>query len=176
VKKLVELHGGDVEARSEGLGKGAELELRLPTEEASVSAKRPDLVVRRARRVLVIDDNEDAAESLKEALELEDHEVSLALDGRHGLEKARAHKPEVVLCDLGMPGMDGYAVARAFRSDAELQDVTLVALTGHALPEDLERAKDAGFDAHLAKPTDLRSTERMLATLPRLQAAPPPSS
>jgi PAS domain S-box-containing protein len=176
VKKLLELHGGDVEARSEGLGKGAELELRLPTEEASVSAKRPDLVVRRARRVLVIDDNEDAAESLKEALELEDHEVSLALDGRHGLEKARAHKPEVVLCDLGMPGMDGYAVARAFRSDAELQDVTLVALTGHALPEDLERAKDAGFDAHLAKPTDLRSIERMLATLPRLQAAPPPSS
>jgi signal transduction histidine kinase/ActR/RegA family two-component response regulator len=174
VKGVIELHGGEVSAHSEGVGRGAEFTLGLPSQPEPVRAAPPERErerVQRARRVLVIEDNEDAAESLKEALELDRHEVALAFDGPHGLEKARAFKPEVVLCDIGLPGMDGYEVARALRSDDALHDVALVALTGYALPEDLERAKDAGFDRHLAKPLELGALERMLAELPRNQRA-----
>jgi two-component system CheB/CheR fusion protein len=172
VKSVVELHGGEVAAHSEGFGKGAEFTVRLPIqpEPAPAATPEPELV-QRARRVLVIEDNEDAAESLKEALALDEHEVALARDGPAGLEKARSFKPEVVLCDIGLPGMDGYAVARAFRSDAELHDIPLVALTGHALPEDLERVKRAGFDRHVAKPPEIGVLERTLAELPRRQRA-----
>jgi signal transduction histidine kinase len=144
VKGLIELHGGTVAAHSEGFGKGAEFTLGLPSQPGPAPAAPPEAeaeVERRARRVLVIEDNEDAAESLKDALALDEHEVALAFDGPHGLEKARSFKPEVVLCDIGLPGMDGYAVARAFRSDGELHHIALVALTGYALPEDLKRAR-----------------------------------
>jgi len=172
VKGVVELHGGEVAAHSEGVGKGAEFTLGLPSQPEPAPAAPPELVlVQRARRVLVIEDNEDAAESLKEALELDEHDVALAFDGPRGLEKARSFKPEVVLCDIGLPGMDGYEVARAFRSNDELHDIALVALTGYALPEDLKRAEDAGFDRHLAKPPELGALQRILAELPRRQRA-----
>jgi two-component system CheB/CheR fusion protein len=172
VKGLVELHGGDVTARSEGAGKGAAFTLRIPAVAAPAPAPRPELklVKPRARRVLVIEDNVDAAESLKEALELEEHEVALAFSGPEGLEKARAFMPELVLCDIGLPGMDGYDVARGFRGDAHLRDIPLVAMTGYALSEDQRKAAEAGFDRHLAKPADLGTLERILVELAERQA------
>jgi two-component system CheB/CheR fusion protein len=172
VKGVAELHGGEVSAHSDGVGKGSEFTLRLPVRPEPAAAAQPPLApARRARRVLVIEDNEDAAETLQAALELNGHEVAVAFDGPRGLERARAFGPEAVLCDIGLPGMDGYAVARAFRSDAALRDIPLVALTGYALPEDLERARAAGFDRHLAKPPDLATLERVLSELPGRRAA-----
>ena len=102
--------------------------------------------------MLVIEDNEDAADSLRDVLELDEHVVEVAYGGREGIEKARAFHPDVVLCDIGLPEMDGYAVARAMRADPELRRVGLVAVSGYTQPEDVATAKEAGFDAHLAKP------------------------
>jgi PAS domain S-box-containing protein len=172
VKGLVELHGGTAIAHSDGIGKGALITLRLPAEETPATVARPELKLVQpvARRVLVIEDNVDAAESLKEALELQEHEVALAFSGPEGLEKARAFMPDLVLCDIGLPGMDGYEVARAFRSDERLHEIPLVAMTGYALSEDQKKAEEAGFDRHLAKPAGLDTLERMLAELPRRRA------
>ncbi len=168
VKGFVEMHGGTVSVESEGLGKGAEFTVRFPLEATTTSAVAP---VRRvatngaAGRVLVIEDNVDAADSLGEALELGAHTVEVAYSGAEGIEKARAFKPDVVLCDIGLPGMDGYAVARAMRADRELRGVSLVALTGYALPEDVAKAKGAGFDGHIAKPPDMEKLEQLLGSL-----------
>jgi CheY-like chemotaxis protein len=111
----------------------------------------------------VIEDSADAAESLKEALELSDHEVDVAYTGAEGIEKARTFKPDVVLCDIGLPGLSGFEVARAFRADPDLSAIPLIALSGYALPEDVDRARGAGFDLHLAKPPDLPALERSIA-------------
>jgi two-component system CheB/CheR fusion protein len=119
--------------------------------------------MRRARRVLVIEDNLDAAESLREALQLTGHDVFVAYNGNDGISKAREVKPEVVLCDIGLPGMDGYTVARAVREDELLRDVLLVALSGYALPEDRKRAAQAGFQHHLRKPPNIEELEALLA-------------
>lgn len=117
------------------------------------------------RRILVIEDNLDAAESLRDVLEMDGHQVALAFDGPSGIQEARKFHPEVVLCDIGLPGeMDGYGVAREFRRDPALSTAFMVALTGYAAVEDQRRAADAGFDRHLAKPPDLEDLERMLAT------------
>jgi CheY-like chemotaxis protein len=105
--------------------------------------------------VLIIDDDEDTAESLKEVLALDSHVVETALSGPEGLTKAQYFKPEVVLCDIGLPAMDGYAVARAFRVDSTLCSAFLVALSGYAGPDDLAAAQAAGFDRHLAKPSSI---------------------
>jgi two-component system CheB/CheR fusion protein len=167
VKGLVEMHRGEVSAHSAGPGKGAEFVVRLPLAgDAAVTAPNEPTPVRRVRRILVIEDNVDAADSLREALELCDHEVEVAYDGPDGLAKAREFKPELVLCDIGLPGMDGYEVARAFRSDPELRGAHLVALSGYAMPEDLERAAGAGFERHLAKPPNLETIEQALWGLP----------
>jgi two-component system CheB/CheR fusion protein len=122
-------------------------------------------VASNGRTILIIEDNRDAAASLSEALELSGHRVAVAHDGETGLAKARELRPEVVLCDIGLPQMDGYAVARAFRADDVLKSAFLVALSGYALPEDLQRAEDAGFQRHLAKPPSLEALERMLGEL-----------
>ena len=163
-RRLVELHGGEVSAHSAGPGKGSEFVVRLPLHD-TLAEEQPAVPVeipRRGRRVLIIEDNEDLAESLRELLELDGHEVACAYSGPEGLREAREYRPEVLLCDIGLPGMDGYAVARAFRADEALGGVFLVALTGYALPEDLQRAIEAGFDRHLAKPPDLKELERIL--------------
>jgi PAS domain S-box-containing protein len=136
VKGLVELHGGTVEARSDGPGKGAEFILRLPVDR-EMEAPRPappERPSRAGRRVLIIEDNVDVANSLREALGFLKHTVEVAHNGPEGLAKAREFKPEIVLCDIGLPGMDGYDVARAFRADPGLSGLFLVALTGYALP------------------------------------------
>jgi len=167
VKGFVELHCGEVSAHSAGPGQGAEFIVRLPLDAVQVVAKAEATAAERhARRVLVIEDNVDAADSLGEALELSDHEVEVAYSGSEGLEKAYRFKPNVVLCDIGLPGMDGYEVARAFRSDETLKRTYLVALSGYALPDDLERAANAGFDRHLAKPPSLEKLEELFAEAP----------
>lgn len=167
VKGLVELHGGSVEAKSAGAGLGAEFVVRLPAE--SEPPERPERAHGRrsaapARRILIIEDNEDAAETLKQALELDRHEVTVAYSGPEGLRKARNFCPEVIFCDIGLPGMDGYAVARELRRDPALSSVRLIALTGYAQPEDSERALEAGFDLHLAKPPEVEQIESVLAS------------
>jgi two-component system CheB/CheR fusion protein len=174
VRGLAELHGGDVAAASEGVGRGAELTVRLPLApppEETAPPPRLKLVRPSVRRVLVIEDNVDAAESLKAALELAGHSVSVAFTGPEGLERARALSPDVVLCDIGLPGLDGYGVARALRADPALHGLPLFALTGYALAEDQRRAAEAGFDRHLAKPADLELLQRLLAELPDRHAA-----
>ena len=168
VKGLVEMHGGEVHAHSDGAGQGAEFVVELPLDQAagaepSTSPAGPE---GRSRRVLVIEDNRDAADSLREVLEFGAHIVEVAYNGPDGLHRARTFKPEIVLCDIGLPGMDGYEVARAFRADPALKDVFLVALSGYAQPDDLQRARDAGFDKHLAKPSSLEKLEELLADAP----------
>ena len=164
VKGLVELHGGSVEARSDGVGRGSTFTVRLPLElpPARSDAERTAAPVA-SRRVLVIEDNADAAETLRDLLALDGHEVAVAATGPDGLERARQFHPDVVLCDIGLPGMDGYEVARAIRADASLRNARLVALTGYALPDDLTRAAQAGFDVHLAKPSTLERLAVVLA-------------
>jgi PAS domain S-box-containing protein len=176
VKGLVELHGGDISAHSEGIGKGAEFIVRLPLDgEIALSTPTPVDLSHRNRRVLIIEDLADSAQSLREALELCGHQVEVTDSGPAGLAKARAFRPEVVLCDIGLPGMDGYAVARAFRADETFKDVFLVALSGYALPEDLLRAAEAGFDRHLAKPPRLDQLEELLSSLRKKSSSARPT-
>ena len=104
---------------------------------------------------------------MSEALAFGDHEVAVAYNGPEGIARAREYHPDVVLCDIGLPGMDGCDVARAFRSEEALKGVFLVALSGYALPEDLQRAAEAGFQRHLAKPPSLEKLEQLLAEMPR---------
>ena len=115
------------------------------------------------RRVLVIEDNVDAAWSLKELLELQGHEAAVAADGLQGVAKATSWKPEVVLCDIGLPGIDGYEVARRLRAADAIADALLVALSGYSLAEDVSRARSAGFDHRMAKRPDLSQLQALLA-------------
>lgn len=168
VKRLMELHGGRVEAASEGPGKGSVFVLHLPLTEVAADAEAaPEVVEQLPRRVLVIEDNVDAAESLRMVLELSGHEVFIAATGPAGIEKARVLEPDVVLCDIGLPGpMNGYQVARALRADPATARLYLTALTGYGMEEDRSRAIEAGFDTHLTKPTDPSVLKRLLANLP----------
>jgi CheY-like chemotaxis protein len=118
------------------------------------------------RKVLLIEDNPLIAETLSEVLGLLGHIVQSAPDGLQGLQKARAFHPEMVLCDIGLPGMDGYAVARAFRADESLRDSYLVALTGYRRSEDVRAAAAAGFDRHMVKPISLEDIDRLLSEAP----------
>ncbi len=167
VKKLVELHNGNVRAQSGGLGKGSEFVVTVPLAgEASHAQVHP---VRQGdgRRVVIIEDSEDTAETLKELLELEGHEVHVEADGLRGVEAALRLRPEVVLCDIGLPGIDGYEVARRLRSASGMR-VLLVAVTGYAAPDDVRRAQEAGFQHHIPKPADLEHIARVVAEAPRL--------
>ncbi len=165
VKGIAELHGGSAAAHSDGLGKGAEFVVTLPLDASGQLPLPRDggaVAIAPARRVLIIEDNADAAESLKEVLELGQHVVEIAGSGLAGLEKARALRPDVVLCDIGLPGMDGFEVAKRMRADPALRSTPLLALSGYAAAADLERAAEAGFDRHLAKPVDLDELEQIL--------------
>lgn len=164
VRGIVELHGGRVAVRSDGEGRGAEFAVSLPLGAPDPDGAEPQRGPPRAprRTVLVIEDSEDAAATLRDLLELDGHEVHVARDGEAGLEEARRLRPDVILCDVGLPGLDGYEVARRLRAGAAPDAATLVALTGYASQEDAERALGAGFDHHLGKPPDF---SRLLAIL-----------
>jgi two-component system CheB/CheR fusion protein len=169
VKALVERHGGSVTASSEGPGRGSDFVVVLPlgSEESAIAEPRLEKSGGWARRrVLVIEDNVDAAESLRDLLVLEGHDVEIAHTGVEGVEKARACRPQVVLCDIGLPDVSGHEVAATFREDPLLQSVYLIALTGYALPEDIEKATAAGFDEHLPKPPAIERLHQILAALP----------
>jgi signal transduction histidine kinase/AmiR/NasT family two-component response regulator len=157
VKGLVELHDGEVQALSEGPGRGSEFRVRLPLVEGPGVRTAParQAPTPRALHVLVIEDNHDTAESLRTVLEMGGFSVQIAHDGPSGLAAARRQRPQVVLCDIGLPGaMDGYDVAKAVRADPGLCSVRLVALTGCGQHEDRSRAEQAGFDSHVTKPSD----------------------
>ncbi len=159
-KGLAQLHGGTVRARSEGLGKGSELTIELPLATAAQrdpASEPPSPEPGQSLDVLVIDDNVDAAEILASMLELSGHQVEVANDGRSGLAKLRSRHRDVVVCDIGLPDIDGFEVARAVRADPALRDIRMVALSGYAQQEDRRKSREAGFDAHLAKPADPRA-------------------
>jgi PAS domain S-box-containing protein len=165
VRGLVELHGGTVQLVSEGAGHGTEVIVLLPIAQApAVAAGAAEAeTVAPSRRVLVIDDNTDVTGTLSEALELLGHDVRIANRGDAGLSLARAFRPDVVICDLGLPEMDGYAVAAELRADPALRDVRLIALSGYARAEDRRRTAAAGFDHHVAKPAELHALCRLIA-------------
>jgi len=168
VKALVELHGGHVALRSEGLGRGTEVEITLPLQ--SVVPRQRDasaVTTPRPRRVLVIEDKPDNALSLEQALSFMGHDVRIAYDGLSGLSLAAEFRPDVVLCDIGLPDIDGHEVARRIRLDPVLRGTCLVALSGYVLEQDVAKAKAAGFDQHLAKPASLEQLQRVIVTAER---------
>jgi CheY-like chemotaxis protein len=163
---LVELHGGTVEARSAGVGCGSEFIVRLPlpVDQRVAQQPAPELPLPKAsRRVLIADDNHDAAASLAMLLELAGHEVRVAHCGRDALVLAPAFRPEVAVLDIGMPDLSGYEVARALRAAPSTGPLLLIALTGWGQSEDRRRAVEAGFDHHLTKPIDPDRLERLIA-------------
>ena len=165
VKGLVELHGGTVQGSSEGPDRGAEFVVHLPLS-APVTAPPPaqrEPPRASPRKVLVVEDNVDAGETLRDLLELTGHSVWLASDGRTAVALAAQHRPDVIICDVGLPDISGYEVAKILRSDASMGAIRLVALTGYAQPEDKERARQAGFDAHLAKPPSIEALDAAIA-------------
>jgi CheY-like chemotaxis protein len=173
VRGLVEQHGGEVEARSEGLGRGSEFIVRLPVsrEAAPASPHKPgsrDDQPAGRRRVLIADDNRDSADSLAIMLSLMGHETQATYDGATVIEKAEAYNPDVILLDLGMPVIDGYEAARRIREQGWSNGVVLVALTGWGQEEDRVRAREAGFNFHLTKPANPHALGELLgATAPR---------
>ncbi|HEX6277476.1 MAG TPA: ATP-binding protein [Polyangiaceae bacterium] len=166
-RQLAEMHGGTIEAKSAGVGKGSEFRVRLPV----VSHGAPALQVRpnaearpiAAKRILVVDDNEDSAESLGALIGFLGADVRTALDGPRALDVFAAYDPAIVFLDIGMPGMDGYEVARRIRANFAERKVILVALTGWGQSEDRKRAKEAGFDHHLVKPADFAALKALLS-------------
>jgi signal transduction histidine kinase/ActR/RegA family two-component response regulator len=167
VKSITELHGGRVNARSEGLGKGSEFIVTLPVAAGEALEPRnpphpPHPRVLLHRRMLVVDDNRDAADSLAMLLRLMGADVHVAYGGADALEGASTHIPAVMFVDLGMPDLDGYEVARRIRSNPSFTDSILVALTGWGQEEDRRRSSEAGFDHHLVKPVDIEVLEAVL--------------
>jgi PAS domain S-box-containing protein len=173
-RRLVDMHGGIIEARSEGPGRGSEFIVRLPVAVAEVEqpepAARPEGVAGSSARapaaprlrILAVEDNPDALHVLAAHLRLNGHEVVEAEDGEHAVDAAEAHRPQVVILDISLPGMDGYEVARRIRARPWSGDVKFIAMTGRGQDEDKRRAAEAGFDAHLTKPADLDEIERVL--------------
>ncbi|WP_049760132.1 hybrid sensor histidine kinase/response regulator [Anaeromyxobacter dehalogenans] len=168
VKGLVALHGGEVHAYSAGQGQGTEFVVTVPLAGRGLPAPGEERAAAGAaaaqvHRVLVIDDNRDAADTVAELLAMLGHQVEVAYDAFDALAKVRERVPDVVLCDIGLPGMDGYEFARQFRALTAGRHVRLVALSGYAQPEDIARATEAGFDAHIAKPPDPAHLERLVS-------------
>jgi PAS domain S-box-containing protein len=165
VQGLVELHDGSVEACSDGLGAGTTFVVRLPLAHTGASSARsaPEAPVCAPRRVLIIEDNADMAETLSAALVIRGHDATVVKTGNEGVAAALAHRPDVVLCDIGLPDIAGHEVARRLRDEMGSERPVLIALSGFALSDDVESAIDAGFDRHVAKPPDLDALHRLIS-------------
>jgi signal transduction histidine kinase len=166
VKSLVEMHGGQVEARSAGSGHGSEFTVHLPLlreeiSDAAAASAIPSPVALPAR-ILIVDDNRDSADSMALLLRIDGHDVWTAYDGRKAVEVAERHQPAVVLMDIGLPGLNGYQVCQAMRG-AGLTDTLLIAMTGYGQEDDRQLSREACFDAHLVKPVDLAALRQLLA-------------
>jgi signal transduction histidine kinase len=158
-RSLAELHGGTLDARSEGIGKGSEFVVRLPSAEmlahdGSPLEAKPSRTTDRAARVLIVDDCTDTARAMARLLELLGHEVWTAHDGPAAIESARSQRPQFILLDIGLPGMDGYQVARHLRNEECSKGSLIIAVSGYGREEDQRRSREAGFDYHLVKPID----------------------
>jgi len=174
VRSLVEKHGGTVEARSEGFGRGSEFIVNLPVLPGGLPQASPDAAAGAspavgARRILLIDDNNDANDTMAALLGLWGHEIRTALDGPTGLQLATEFRPQLIFCDLGLPGMDGYEVLRRLRAQTPVVLPLVIALTGYGRAEDQQLTAEAGFDGHLVKPVDFET----LRTLIETRLAPP---
>lgn len=173
VRRLVEMHGGTIEAKSEGAGRGSEFVVRLPATAAEppgpreAEQEKEQVAAHAKRRILVVDDNQDAATTLGILLRLKGNEVRTAFDGLEAVAAAEAFQPQAILLDIGMPKMNGYDAARRIRQEARGRPVMLVATTGWGQQQDIARSKEAGFDHHLVKPVDFAQLEKLLASLPR---------
>jgi len=173
VKRLVEMHDGQIDVHSQGTGHGSEFSVRLPVstespvEESSsgMTTREPDKA--RMYRILVVDDNKAAAETLRMVLKILGHEVFMAHDGLEGVSAAEQHRPEVILMDLGMPKLNGFEAARKIREQAWGGEVFLIALTGWGQDEDKQHTREAGFDHHLTKPADPAALQVLLNHLER---------
>jgi CheY-like chemotaxis protein len=167
-RQLVELHGGSITAYSEGLGRGTEFIVRLPilTRQPLVLDPPPapaPPIHGSTPRMLLVDDNRDSVESLALLLTLTGYEVKTAYDGCEAFEQAAAHRPEVILLDIGLPGMSGYEVCRTIRAEPWGKDMVVIALTGWGRDDDRRRTADAGFSGHLIKPVDYASLMKLLS-------------
>ncbi len=168
-RRLVELHGGTIEAHSDGLGKGSQFVVRLPVlltgsspdEEMALEKAAP--AARGPLRVLAVDDSEDTAEMMMALLEMDGHLVQTAHSGPAALAAAAAFRPDVIILDIGLPGLDGYQVAQRLRADPALRDVALIAASGYGQEGDRQRSREAGFDRHLVKPLDPHELREILA-------------
>ncbi|HLL55468.1 MAG TPA: ATP-binding protein [Myxococcaceae bacterium] len=176
VKGLVALHGGTVSARSHGLMQGAEFTVMLPIEEETVRTEQitqgNTLSTTPSRRVLIIEDNQDAADSLRDMVDLFGHQADVAYHGLKGVEAARQFSPDIILCDVGLPGLDGYGVARMLRAEPQFAETLIIAVSGYGQEEDRNRSREAGFDLHLIKPVDADELERLLAKPPTRAVKP----
>jgi CheY-like chemotaxis protein len=169
VRRLVEMHGGSVEAHSEGQGRGSEFVVRLPMLIEQPKSKTPRATVERtpttSHRVLIVDDNRDAATSLAVLLRMTGNETRTAHDGLEAVEVAATFRPDVVLLDIGLPKLNGHDACRRIRAQPWGKDMVLVALTGWGQDEDRRQSKDAGFDHHMVKPVDFAELMGLLAGL-----------
>jgi signal transduction histidine kinase len=162
-RDIIELHGGTVRVESGGLNKGSTFIVRLPLYSAPADSEIADAVEPgdpAHRHVLVVDDNHDAADTLAQIVRMFGHSADVAYEGSAAIEKARVHPPDVVLCDIGLPGMSGYELARRLR--AQQNDIRLIAVSGYARPQDIDRANSAGFNGHVAKPPDPEAVKRLI--------------
>ena len=169
VQKLVELHGGTITAHSEGPGKGSEFIIRLPGLADPAKPARSDagagaVQASPMRRILVVDDNVDAAESIAMLVQIWGHDVRLAHNGPEALEAAEQYQPDIIVLDIGLPGISGYEVARQLRQQPRFRETRLIAMTGYGQEEDFRRSKDAGFDEHVTKPVDPDDLQRLLSS------------
>ncbi|HVH29864.1 MAG TPA: PAS domain S-box protein, partial [Vicinamibacterales bacterium] len=175
VKTLVEMHGGTVEAHSDGLGRGSEFAVRLPIVAETATRLSPaavrEPIPAGGRRVLIVDDSEDGAESLAMLLQLDGHETYKAHDGLEAIKAAERLRPDAVLLDIGLPILNGYEVCSRIRKEPWGKELVLVALTGWGQEEDRQRSREVGFDAHMVKPVDHDALLRLLASLPRVRDA-----
>ena len=168
VQRLVELHDGTVLAKSDGPNHGATFTVELPAIEPPAAHSGVDTATTRTatpRHVLIIEDDDDARDSLAELLRLDDHQVSVACDGKDGVALAGSLAPDLVLVDIGLPDIDGYEVARRLRNNPATSRLRLIAVTGYGTQEDRRSALAAGFNEHLAKPVELESLKMLLSEL-----------